>query len=225
MKKKSLGLTGLCLLLVCTCFFTACKSTEGSTPDEAVTQITQGSSTDAINSTANVPTSAETTVSATPTEKEDTQTMQGMPADRDESTKTATINVGGKDYTVNVGDRIVYTCYLTTPKKIENIQATLTYDDSVLWLRQSSSEEMFPMFSSIVYNANVTGRILFNASNPVSGFNFTDKGVVVRLNFDVAKEGYTSIATAIEFMDEIGGTPYIENFNIVGNITIEEALS
>ncbi len=224
MKRKLLSLIGICLVLVCTCVFTACKNTEGTTPDEAVTQSAQVSTTDVTDSTTQ-PASSETAGRATEAKEEYTEAVQGKPADREEKGKTATVNVGGKDYTVNVGDRIVYTCYLTAPKEIENIQATLTYDDSVLWLRQSSSKEMFPTLSGTIYNANVTGTILFNASEPMEGFDFTGKEALIRLNFDVAKEGYTAIATAIEFMDEIGGTPYIENFNIVGNITLDETLS
>ena len=43
--------------------------------------------------------------------------------------------------------------------------------------------------------------------------------------FDVAKEGYTSIATAIEFMDELGGNAYINNYKILGDITCQETIS
>ncbi len=239
MKRKPFILMVLCFMLLCTVALSACNGSEGATKDEVNTQVTTtAQATTATPTTqATEETTAEKTTEENATEKVTAEASKntvndngnsqqsGGPADKVENTKTATVNVGGKDYTVNVGDRIVYTYYLKTPKAIENVQATLTYDNSVLWLRQSSSKEMFPTLSGTIYNANITGTILFNASEPMEGYDFTSKNALVRLEFDVAKEGYTSIATAIEFMDEIGGEPYVSNFSIVGNITSQETLS
>lgn len=231
MKRKPFIILSLCFLLVCTTLLCACKGESGATADEAATEKTTVSQSVteteiAQTTTENVTTTAtENETSAEKANGDNSYIADAGPADRVETRKTATINTGGKDYTVNVGDRIIYTCYLTTPNPIENIQATLTYDDSVLWLRQSSSKEMFPTLSGTIYNANITGTILFNASEPVEGYDFTEKGTLVRLEFDVAKEGYTSIATAIEFMDELGGNAYINNYKILGDITCQETIS
>ena len=242
--KKFFAITLLCVMIAGLCVFTGCKGSEGATADEIAISTTVADTTEEITTQ----TESETTAAekATTEAKENTpipqktkpvqneqqirpddggNSVSGKPADREESDKTATITVGGKAYTVNVGDRVVYTCYLKTPKAIENIQASLSYDDSVLWLRQGKSKEMFPNLSGTIYNANMTGTVLFNASEPMEGYDFTGKGVLVTLNFDVAKEGNTEIATAIEFMDEIGGNSYVDNFSIVGNITITETLS
>ena len=238
--KKIIAFTLLCVMITSLGIFTGCKGSEGATPDEVSTAVVTETTTEAQTTAAN--TAASTTEAevketepkpqkTTPAQNsqsdnnDDSDSVSGKPADRNEKSETATITVGGKNYTVNVGDRIVYTCYLKTPKPIENIQATLTYDDSVLWLRQGKSKEMFPNLSGTIYNANITGTILFNATEPMEGYDFTSKGVLVTLNFDVAKSGSTEIATAIEFMDEIGGNSYVDNFSIVGNITITETIS
>ncbi len=234
MKRKPFVLLALCLMLLCTVTLSACKGSEGATKDEADTQVTTTAQSTTVatttqateETTAEKATEAVTTEASKETDNGSGNSQQsGGPADKVENTKTATVNVGGKDYTVNVGDKIVYTYYLKTPKAIENVQATLTYDDSVLKLRQSSSKEMFPTLSGTIYNANVTGTVLFNASEPMEGYDFTSKSALVRLEFDVTKEGYASIATAIEFMDEIGGESYVSNFSIVGDITSQETLS
>lgn len=222
--KRKLWIICLCFILVSLSVLTACKGTEGTTPDEATvttTEATQNVTSDTQADTTSIETTAETTEATTETEED---TPVARPADRDETPKYATINVGGSDHTVKVGDRVIYTCYLKTPKAIENIQASLTYDDTILWFRHTSDTEMFPNLGSVIYNANITGKVLFNASN-VSGYDFTGNNTLIRLEFDVAKEGYTSIATAIEFMDEKGGNSYIDNFNIIGDITITETLS
>ncbi|MBQ2943133.1 MAG: hypothetical protein IJD93_00325 [Ruminococcus sp.] len=222
--KRNLWLVCLCLLLAILGTLTGCKGTEGTTPDEAVTTVTDATKT-LTSDTQEITTTPETTAEVTEsTEKVDNNTPVAKPVDRDETPKYATVNVGGQEHSVKVGDRIVYTCYLKTPKAIENIQASLTYDDSILWFRHTSDSEMFPNLGSVIYNANITGRVLFNASN-VAGYNFTDNNTLITLEFDVAKEGYTSIATAIEFMDEKGGNPYIDNFNVIGDVTITETLS
>lgn len=242
--KKIIAMALLCVMILTLCVFTGCKGSEGATPDEASTntQVTETTTETTQTEAETTATEAVTTEAkeenkpqpekTKPAQNEQTvrpddggNSVSGKPADRVESDKTATITVGGKDYTVNVGDRVVYTCYLKTPKAIENIQATLTYDDSVLWLRQGKAKEMFPNLSGTIYNANITGTVLFNATEPMEGYDFTGKGVLVTLNFDVAKEGKTEIATAIEFMDELGGNSYVDNFSIVGNITITETLS
>ncbi|MBQ7999791.1 MAG: hypothetical protein IJ298_01065 [Ruminococcus sp.] len=236
MKKKVWIALCLCLVLVCTAALSACKGAEGATQDE----VSTSSATSAVQtSTAIVTTATVNDTKAATTASEDAQqtetdsdngnssdnVLSGAPADRVENTKTSTVNVGGKDYKVTVGDSITYTCYLTTPKAIENIQASLSYDDTVLKLVKSSSKEMFPTLSGTIYNTNLSGGVLFNASEPMEGYDFTAKQVLVQLKFQVIKDGYTSIATAIEFMDEIGGEAYVSNYKITGDITVSEALS
>lgn len=236
MKRKVWIALCLCLVLVCMASLSACRGTDGATQDEVSTS-TETTATQTQTSTASVTTAtdkntatAETimnTASQSDADSDNSNDNQisGAPADRVETAKTATVNVGSKDYKVNVGDNITYTCYLTTPKAIENIQASLSYGDDVLKLVKSSSKEMFPTLSGAIYNTSLSGGVLFNASEPMEGYDFTTKQVLVELKFQVVKEGYTSVATAIEFMDEIGGAAYISNYKITGDITVSEALS
>ncbi len=139
--------------------------------------------------------------------------------------KPCTITVGETDYTASVGDVVTYKFTLKTPEKIENVQAILSYDSATLMLQESNATSMFPVLgSSCVYNSGLSNTIKFNASN-ISGYDFTDEDVLVTVSFKVLRGGSTSINTAIEFMDEKGGEAYIDNFNIIGNITLKETLS
>ncbi len=143
----------------------------------------------------------------------------------DTNKKPCTITVGDKDYTTYIGDTVTYTFYLKTQKKIENVQASLTYDSTVLELNETTAVEMFPVLgTSCVYNCSLTDTIKFNASN-LSGYDFTSEEVLISVSFKVLKSGYTSVNTAIEYMDEKGGDSYIDKYMIVGDITLREALS
>ncbi|MGN0453408.1 MAG: hypothetical protein ACI4GZ_06400 [Ruminococcus sp.] len=136
-----------------------------------------------------------------------------------------TITVGNKGYKTELGDTVTYTYYLETPKMIENVQAQTTYTSSLLKLKSTEKDNLFPVLgSSTVFNLHSdVSTIKFNASN-ISGYDFTQKGVLITLKFEVVGKGGASIATAIEIMDEIGGEPYIDHFLTKGDIKCEELL-
>lgn len=139
--------------------------------------------------------------------------------------KRCTITVGNKGYVKNVGDTFTYTFYLTTPKEIENIQAQVSYDSAMLKIKNTQNNTMFPVLgSSAVCNTKIKDTILFNASN-LDGYNFTKKAKLITINFEVINTGGTSISTAIEFMDEIGGeVSYADSFVLSSKVKTEETL-
>lgn len=159
--------------------------------------------------------------------KPQTNTSSGAVADAgpSDTAKHCTITVGSKGYVKDVGDTITYTFYLTTPKKIEDVQAALTYDSRMLRLKTSEAQDFFPvMGSSVIYNTAIKDTVKFNAVN-ISGFDFTQRGALITAEFEVLRNGGTSISTAIEIMSEKGGNYYVDSFIISDAITCEEILT
>ncbi len=152
---------------------------------------------------------------------------------------TCIITVDGKDHKVQLDDTLTYTCYLKTPNKIENVQATLNYPGTTLELLDTvlvadpedtsnvSPEELqkvFPVLkSSVIYNGLNHNIIKFNASN-ISGFDFTKGDYLIKLRFKVISGINGAVSTKIEFMDEVGGNPYVDDFKFTNGIEFKEEL-
>lgn len=159
--------------------------------------------------------------------KPNTNTSGGSVADAgpSDTAKRCTITVGSKGYVTNVGDTVTYTFYLTTPKKVEDVQAALTYDSRMLKLRTTEAEDLFPvMGSSVIFNTAIKDTVKFNAVN-ISGFDFTQRGALITAEFEVLRNGGTAISTAIEIMSEKGGDYYVDSFKMSDAITCEETLA
>lgn len=153
---------------------------------------------------------------------------------------TCIITVDGKDHKVNLDDTLTYTCYVKTPKKIENVQASLNYPGTTLELLDTvlvadqedpskiSPEELqkvFPVLkSSVIYNAFNHNIIKFNASN-ISGMDFTKGDYLIKLRFKVISGINGAVSTKIEFMDEVGGKPYVDDFKISEQVEFKEELT
>lgn len=221
----------LSVLMILTLSLTACS---GKTSDPDPTEDSTTATTVADTTVTTVATEAETTVPTTAEATTEAQSddVNGGPVDNDggnsgsDITKVpCVITVGDKDYTVNTGDVVTYAMTLTTPKAIENVQATLSYDGMTLKLMEASSKSMFPVLGdSCVYNTGLSNKLKFNASM-VSGYDFTDGGQLVTVSFKVLKGGNTTIATALEVMDAKGGEAYVDNYTIIGDITLSETLA
>ena len=92
--------------------------------------------------------------------------------------------VGVSAAEAKVGDIVTYTATLTTPKNIENIQATTTYSADTLKLVDATVAERFPNMTGVVANA-ADGAVYFNASEISAGFDFTAGATLVTLQFEV----------------------------------------
>ncbi len=159
-----------------------------------------------------------------PTTREDypVDNVNGAPGSG--AAKRCTITVGDTGYPKDVGDTVTYTYLLKTPKSIENVQAVLTYDGSMLKLKEAEATDSFPVLGySTVYNTAISNTIKFNASS-ISGFDFTKESTLITLEFEVIGTGGCSIATAVEIMDEVGGTEYVTNYVFDSRVTHTETL-
>ncbi len=122
--------------------------------------------------------------------------------------------VGVSAAEAKVGDIVTYTATLTTPKNIENIQATTTYSADTLKLVDATVAERFPNMTGVVANA-ADGAIYFNASEISTGFDFVGGKTLITLQFEVIADGEVTVATAIEEMVEFFGPDYVTGGEIV----------
>lgn len=243
--KKNLGLMSILLVLA---FFvsmlTACNAgTKNATPDEVATTAAAETTTEAIETTTAAP-----VATAPPTSKPQSQTSGGSSGGSGHTGGNSsggstqkptnpgtdvngepvgpaptkcTVTVGSKGYTAELGETFTYVCKLKTPKKIEDIQATLTYDSAMLEL----IDVKFPVMGDTpIYNTNLYNEIKFNAIN-LRGFDFTKENDLVTVEFKVIKKGGTAIATAIEVMSEVGtGNAYVNNYVFAEGVAVKETI-
>ncbi len=243
--KKILSLVSVIMVLaLSTSLLTACNSIETSTPDEATTTAVietepQGETT-TVATTTEVATQKPASQSSgnssagsyfggssggssvTPTEK---PTNPGINVNGEPVTPTptrCTITVGNKGYTAEVGETITYVYKLTTPKPIEDIQATTTYDSKMLELLEID----FPLMGDApIYNPNLYNEMKFNAIN-LKGFDFTKEADLVTIKFKVIGKGGAAIATAIEVMSEVKtGNAYVSNYAFAEGVKTQEVIN
>ncbi|MGN0452623.1 MAG: cohesin domain-containing protein [Ruminococcus sp.] len=183
--------------------------TTGGLPEETIT--TQDETTAAPTEA----TTAAETEATTAAETEATEATTAAPIEFDEITLD-----DGEAYPYTKGDTIVYSVKLTAAKLFENIQATVTYDASVLELVRVKSEDPDiedwkvegPAYcpnlaNGIVLNAATAGVVDFNASN-IQGYNFKSENDLITLTFNVIGEGDTAIKLAVEEMTMTSGDSY-----------------
>ncbi|MBR3988071.1 MAG: hypothetical protein IKK10_02070 [Clostridia bacterium] len=115
-----------------------------------------------------------------------------------------------------VGETVTYVATLTTPKNIENVQATTTYTADTLKLVDATVAERFPNMTGVVANA-ADGAIYFNASEISTGFDFTGGKTLIALTFEVIADGEMKVETAIEEMVEFFGPDYVTGGEIVAD--------
>lgn len=248
--KKNLGLMSILLVLAFfVSMLTACNAgTKSATPDEVATTLAAETTTEAIETTTAAPVATAPSTSKPQSQTSggssggsghtggnssggnssggSTQkpTNPGTDVNGEPvgpaSTK-CTVTVGSKGYTAELGETFTYVCKLKTPKKIEDIQATLTYDSTMLEL----IDVEFPVMGDTpIYNTNLYNEIKFNAIN-LRGFDFTKENDLVTVEFKVIKKGGTAIATAIEVMSEVGtGDAYVNNYVFAEGVEVKEII-
>lgn len=248
--KKNLGLMSILLVLVLSVsLLTACNAgTKSSTPDEVTTTAAAETTTEAIatDTTAPATTAPSTSKPQNQTSggSSDSSGHSGGNSSGGNSSggstqkptnpginvngepvgpapAKCTVTVGSKGYTAELGETFTYVCKLQTPKKIEDIQATLTYDSAMLEL----VDVKFPVMGDTpIYNTNLYNEIKFNAIN-LRGFDFTKENDLVTVEFKVIKKGGTAIATAIEVMSEVGtGNAYVNNYVFAEGVEVKEVI-
>ncbi len=101
------------------------------------------------------------------------------------SSKVCTLD--GKKY--NVGDTVTCVFYLTTPKVLENYQATIRYDSK--YLKVQSAKLNAPASYGGILNFKLSNRIEFNGTNISSGFDYTKGGEFLTVTYEIVSAGST----------------------------------
>jgi len=150
------------------------------------------------------------------------------------------------DEKIHKGDVVTYTFNLLAGEKIEGIQIEMGYTGEVLQLISQLNtypeEEYniydlsaaYPVLSSggsLVSNANIDNRILFNAVS-LKGYDFTNGGVLVTVSFNVIEQGDADIDLKIVVIQG-KNTMYVNNgyiteqvpgsFEYGSSVTIEQS--
>lgn len=102
------------------------------------------------------------------------------------SSKVCTLD--GKKY--NVGDTVTCVFYLTTPKVLENYQATIRYDSK--YLKVQSARLNAPASYGGILNFKLSNRIEFNGTNISSGFDYTKGGEFLTVTYEIVSAGSTT---------------------------------
>lgn len=133
-----------------------------------------------------------------------------------------------KTFDVKKGDKVTYTMYLSdVPDPVAGTDASIYYNPEYLKLVECEA----PKLSSFLYNnkpgGQITGEIIFNASDGVNGMNFKKKNVFITAQFEAVKSGKTSIEYIIRFLYDIyfdskEGHDYIKVYVLTSDILIND---
>lgn len=127
------------------------------------------------------------------------------------------------DFTVNganakVGDKITYTLNLSDcTEKIEGLQMYVAYDSKYLKIDPESLD--FPKLSGVVSNTELEDTIAFNWTDVQKTADFSKKGKLLTVDFEVVKEGDAEITY---FVSELYGNDltYLKSFTFTNDVAV-----
>lgn len=89
-----------------------------------------------------------------------------------------------------VGDTVTCVYKLTSPEKLENYQAEISYDTKYLSVKSAYLDG--PAESGGLLNYNLKGKVKFNGSNITKGYNYTKEDNFVVVNYEIKASGSTT---------------------------------
>ena len=116
-----------------------------------------------------------------------------------------------------MGDTVTAVYYVKAPKKLENYQATVTYNSK--YLSVENAELGTVASSGGIINYKPQGKILFNGSNISTGYNFTKKTELVTVTYKVKASGTTSTKLNMEVATGQDGTKFVEDGKTVNGFS------
>lgn len=97
-------------------------------------------------------------------------------------------NLDGNKFAV--GDTVTCVYKLTSPEKLENYQAEISYDTKYLSVKSAYLDG--PAESGGLLNYNLKGKVKFNGSNITKGYNYTKEDNFVVVNYEIKASGSTT---------------------------------
>lgn len=138
-----------------------------------------------------------------------------------EITNSNACSIDGNKYAV--GDTVTCVYKLTSPETLENYQAYIKYDSKYLSVKSAFLES--PANSGGILNFKLKGKVNFNGSNISSGYDYTESGKFVTVNYVVKQAGATSTSVNWQVATGVSGKAYVVNDKPVNGLKIEKEFS
>lgn len=143
-------------------------------------------------SSQSIPSSSNSSSSSQSSSNTSSKPESNSSSNAEESTS---VQINGK--TFEVGDRIVYTAYLSEVNTtVCAINASVSYNSSMLKI--DSDTIRFPEISPATYNDKLKDELLFNASD-LGGYSFAQENIVVTAEFVITKSSSTASEINLNF--------------------------
>ncbi len=107
------------------------------------------------------------------------------------------------------GDTVTCVYKLTTPEKLENYQATISYDTKYLSVKSAYLADKAALGG--ILNYKLDGEIKFNGSSISNGYDYTKGGDFVVVNYEIKSKGKTTTTFDLEVATGFSGKFYAKN--------------
>lgn len=121
------------------------------------------------------------------------------------------------------GDTVTCVYKLTTPEKLENYQATISYDTKYLSVKSAYLGDT--AMSGGILNYNLNGKIKFNGSSISKGYDYTKDGDFVIVNYEIKSKGKTTTSCDLEVATGFSGKSYAENNKPANGLKLTKSYS
>lgn len=122
-----------------------------------------------------------------------------------------------------VGDTVTCVYKLTSPEKLENYQAEISYNTKYLSVKSAYLDG--PADSGGLLNYNLNGKIKFNGSNISKGYNYTKEDNFVVVNYEIKAAGSTTPSFNWEVATGVSGKAYVTNNKPASGLKITKEYS
>lgn len=122
-----------------------------------------------------------------------------------------------------VGDTVTCVYKLYAPEVLENYQGYISYDTKYLSVKSAKLEG--PAKSSGLLNYKLNGKIKFNGSNISTGYDYTDTGNFIVVNYEIKAAGSTTPKFVWEVATGESEKAYVENNKAVNGLKLTKEYS
>lgn len=117
-----------------------------------------------------------------------------------------------------VGDTVTCVYKLYAPEVLENYQGYISYDTKYLSVKSAKLDG--PAKSSGLLNYKLNGKIKFNGSNIATGYDYTDTGSFIVVNYEIKAAGSTAPKFVWEVATGESEKAYVENNKAVNGLKL-----
>ena len=122
-----------------------------------------------------------------------------------------------------VGDTVTCVYKLYAPEVLENYQGYISYDTKYLSVKSAKLDG--PAKSGGLLNYNLNRKIKFNGSNISTGYDYTDTGSFIVVNYEIKAAGSTTPQFVWEVATGESEKAYVENNKAVNGLKLTKEYS